>query len=106
MTRYKWVAFQKAEGFPIATACKVAGVSRQGFHAWRKRQSGEPSEAEVLEAEQVAVMREIEQDFDCTYGEPRMTPEAPPAGLSPLLGGIYVCYGRTANSKAEAFFYS
>ncbi len=75
MTRYKWVAFQKAEGFPIATACKVAGVSRQGFHAWRKRQSGEPSEAEVLEAEQVAVMREIEQDFDCTYGEPRMTPE-------------------------------
>ena len=73
MTRYRWVADRKAEGFPITMACAVAEVSRQAFYDWRLRLAGGPPEAEQVDAELVAVMREIHNEFDETYGSPRMT---------------------------------
>lgn len=75
MTRYRWVAARKAEGFPITLACKVARVSRQAFHDWRARLAAGPTDAEVAEAALVAEIREIQDTFDGTYGEPRMTTE-------------------------------
>jgi putative transposase len=75
VTRYKWVAARKAEGFPITPACKIAEVSRQAFFDWRKKQANGPTAAEVAEAELVAAIREVHTESDGTYGEPRMTPE-------------------------------
>lgn len=75
MTRYRWVAARKAEGFPITMACAVADVSRQAFHGWRARTAAGPTAGELAEAELVAVMREIHAESDATYGEPRMTEE-------------------------------
>jgi transposase InsO family protein len=70
-----WVAARKAEGFPITMACSVAGVSRQAFHDWRARRAVGPSDAELLEAELVAEIRAIHDEFDQTYGVPRMAVE-------------------------------
>lgn len=75
MTRYRWVTARKAEGFPITLACKVAEVSRQAFHDWQARQAAGPTQAEVAEAELVAQIRSIHEEFDATYGEPRITEE-------------------------------
>jgi transposase InsO family protein len=75
VTRYKWVAARKAEGFPITMATKVAEVSRQAFRDWRLRQAAGPSLAELAEVDLVKLMREIHDKFDGTYGEPRMTAE-------------------------------
>ena len=75
MTRYRWVAARKAEGFPITMACKVAEVSRQAFGDWRARQAGGPSDAEQAEAALVAEIRGIHGEFDGIYGEPRITEE-------------------------------
>jgi putative transposase len=75
VTRYRWVAARKAEGFPITMACTVADVSRQAFHDWRARTAAGPTASELVEAELVALMREIHAEFDATYGEPRMTEE-------------------------------
>lgn len=75
MTRYRWVAARKAEGFPITMACAVADVSRQAFHDWRARRAAGPSAREVAEAELVELMRAIHAESDSTYGEPRMTGE-------------------------------
>ena len=75
MTRYAWVAAQKADGFAITMACKVAQVSRQAFHDWRAQQAAGPTPAEIAEADLVAEMREVHAEFDGTYGSPRMTPE-------------------------------
>jgi putative transposase len=75
VTRYRWVAARKAEGFPITLACKVAQVSRQAFGDWRARTAAGPSPAEVAEAELVVEIREIHDEFDGTYGEPRITTE-------------------------------
>jgi len=73
VTRYVWVAARKAEGFPITAACRVAEVSRQAFHDWRARQAAGPTDAEVAEAELVETIREIHDELDGTYGEPRIT---------------------------------
>ena len=75
MTRYRWVAARKAEGFPITMSCAVAEVSRQAFCDWRARSWAGPTRRELAEAELVALMREIHAESDATYGEPRMTEE-------------------------------
>ena len=75
MTRYRWVAARKAEGFPITMACTVADVSRQAFHDWRARVAAGPTAAARTEAELVVQIRKIHDEFDGTYGEPRVTEE-------------------------------
>ena len=75
MTRYRWVAARKAEGFPITMACEVAAVSRQAFHDWRAKVAAGPSPAELATVELVELMREIHAEHDGTYGVPRMTHE-------------------------------
>ncbi len=75
MTRYRWVAARKAEGFPTAMACRVARVSRQAFYDWTHRMAAGPTGPELAEADLVQAMREIDDEFDQTYGSPRMTVE-------------------------------
>ncbi len=75
MSRYRRVAARKAEGFPITAACRVAEVSPSAFDDWRRRETGGPTAAAREEAELVAAMGEIRDEFDGSYGEPRMTPE-------------------------------
>jgi putative transposase len=75
VTRYKWFAARKAEGFPITVACKIAEVSRQAFNDWRARQAAPPTDADRADTELVAAMLDIHVEFDGTYGQPRMTPE-------------------------------
>lgn len=75
MTRYRWVAARKAEGFPTKTVCAVAGVSTSGFYAWCTRVQAGPTVAQRREEALVDEIRSIHVEFDGTYGEPRMTPE-------------------------------
>ena len=75
MTRYRWVAARKAEGFPITAACKLADVSRQAFHDWQAKLAAGPTPSERAEATLVGRIRSIHEDFDGTYGEPRITTE-------------------------------
>jgi putative transposase len=75
VTRYRWVAARKADGFPISMACRVADVSRQAFGDWRAREAAGPTAAEVAEAELVAQIRQVHGEFDGIYGEPRITTE-------------------------------
>ena len=71
MTRYEWVASRKAEGFPTRLACVVAGVTRQGFYAWRQR-GRDLSVENHAEVELVAHIRRIHADSGGAYGSPRV----------------------------------
>lgn len=82
MTRYRWVAARKAEGFPITAACRVAEVSTTAFHDWRQRDVAGPSETEWEDVRLVEVIREIHAETDGAYGEPRMTPELRDRGFA------------------------
>jgi putative transposase len=81
VTRYRWVAARKAEGFPTTAACKVAEVSRQAFYDWLAAEAAGPSERQLAEVALVAEIRKVHADFDGTYGESRVTPELARRGI-------------------------
>ena len=75
MTRYRWVAARKAEGFPTTACCRVARVSRQAFYGWSAARGAGPTDRERAEAALVEEIREIHAGSDGTYGSPRVTAE-------------------------------
>jgi putative transposase len=71
--RYRCVAAQKADGFPVTAACEAAGVSRTAFYDWAAQAAG-PSPRELDEAYLLNDIIDL-HDLDDTYGRPRMTHE-------------------------------
>jgi putative transposase len=63
--------------YPIATLCRVLGVSRSGYHAWRRR---EPSRRAQQDAALVARIRASHARSDGTYGAPRILVDLREAG--------------------------
>ncbi len=55
--------------YPIATQCRVLGVSTSGYYAWLKR---EPSDRSKANAELLEKIKESHKESDGTYGAPRI----------------------------------
>lgn len=55
--------------FSIQAMCRVLGVSRSGYYAWRKRG---PSQRARENADMTAAMKELHQKSGGTYGSPRL----------------------------------
>lgn len=64
--------------YPIATMCRVLGVSTSGYYKWRKR---EPSQRERDDAHLLVEIRAIHAKSDETYGVPRVHPELAAKGI-------------------------
>ena len=60
------------EAYPVAMMCRVLGVSRSGYYAWRDR---EPSVRAVATRKLVERIEAIETEVKGAYGSPRMTRE-------------------------------
>jgi putative transposase len=71
VSRYRCVDAQKAAGFPVAAACRAAGVSTSAYYAWAAR----PSPPNPAQPRLVAEIRAIHTDSGGTYGSPRVTAE-------------------------------
>ena len=74
MTRYRCVDAQKAAGFPVATACTAAGVTRSRYYAWAST-TRRPAHHQQEEARLVGEIRAIHRDSHGTYGSPRVHAE-------------------------------
>jgi len=68
---YQFVRRKKA-AFPIATMCRVLGVSTSGYYAWCKRG---PSPREQANLKLMKTIREIYNESRGTYGAPRVHAE-------------------------------
>jgi len=68
---FRFVEQEKAT-FPVATMCRVLGVSPSGFWAWAKR---EPSDRSLSDAELSERIRAIHETSGGTYGAPRVHAE-------------------------------
>jgi len=68
VTGFCFVDEHQAE-YRITDLCRVAGVSRSSFYAWRDR---EPSARQHADAELLVEIRQIHQASRCTYGSPRV----------------------------------
>jgi putative transposase len=64
-------AFIEAEKdhFPVATLCRLLGVSRSGYYAWRKRP---PSPRTCANQELTGYIRAVHEQSRGTYGAPRI----------------------------------
>ena len=74
MTRYRCVDAHKAAGFPVATACQAAGVTRSGYYAWAST-TRRPAHHQQEQARLVGEIRAIHRDSHGTYGSPRVHAE-------------------------------
>nr|WP_232068474.1 IS3 family transposase [Gemmata obscuriglobus] len=63
---------ERKAAWPIALMCRVLGVSRSGFYAWRSR---EPSAAEVRREELTEEVKAIHAQVKARYGSPRIHAE-------------------------------
>jgi putative transposase len=75
VSRYRCVDAQKAGGFPVAAACKAAGVTRSAYYAWATRAAREPSTYQREEVRSVAEIRAVHAGSRGTYGAPRIHTE-------------------------------
>lgn len=71
MSAYRFIAAEKAN-HPVALMCRVLGVSRSGFYAWRSRP---PSRRELDDRGLSASIRAIHLASGRTYGAPRIWAE-------------------------------
>jgi putative transposase len=64
--------------YPIATMCRVLGVSSSGYHAWVKRC---PSQRAETDAVLIAAIRAAHTASRGTYGAPRVHAELAAKGI-------------------------
>ena len=75
MTHYGRVTARRAEGFPTAASCRVAGVIRQTFRKWFAREEAGPFPAELAETGLASEIRRNHAGPGGAYGSPRVTTE-------------------------------
>lgn len=71
IAKYQFVA-DHASLYPVACLCRVLGVARSGYYAWRKRSQSQRSQANRTLLEQI---RRIHVASRGTYGSPRIHAE-------------------------------
>lgn len=66
--RFSFIAAEKAH-YPVEVLCRVLGVSRSGYYAWRKRRPSPRIQADEQLVERIA---HVHQGSRATYGSPRV----------------------------------
>jgi len=69
--RYQRIQIMEKE-YPLTRLCRVLGVSRSGYHAWRRHK---PSNRQQANDRLLAAIRQLQQGPERCYGSPRLTPE-------------------------------
>ena len=71
MSIFRFIDAEKAS-YPVAMLCRMLGVSKSGYYAWRTRQPSKRSREDVNLTERI---REIHSRSRETYGYPRVHAE-------------------------------
>ena len=64
--------------YPIASMCRLLGVSSSGYHAWVKRRPSPRAETDVMLIAEIRVAHEASRG---TYGAPRVHAELADKGI-------------------------
>ena len=88
---FAWIEEREGE-WPVTLLCRVLGVSRSGFYAWRSR---EPSAAAVRREELAGQVAAIHAEVKGRYGSPRIHAEL-------VARGTACCVNMVARVMREA----
>lgn len=75
--RYAFIDAEKAQ-FPVLLLCKVLGVSRSGFYAWRARPASQRGKTDAELAQEIVEVHAVSRG---TYGSPCVHAELRARGL-------------------------
>ena len=67
MTCFGFVEAERAQ-FPVSLLCRVVGVTRQGYYAWKRRG---PSDRELADIDLAVRIRRLHEQTEGIYGAPR-----------------------------------
>ncbi|MFC5833137.1 IS3 family transposase [Nonomuraea insulae] len=73
VSRFEFVA-DHVGAFGVKRLCRVLGLSRSGFYRWMKAASARAARA-AADAALAEEIKQIHEEFDSTYGSPRVTAE-------------------------------
>ena len=71
MTCFGFVEAERAQ-FPVSLLCRVVGVTRQGYYAWKRRG---PSDRELADIDLAVRIRRVHEQTEGIYGAPRIQAE-------------------------------
>ena len=77
MSSFKLIDAEKAS-YPVAVLCRMLGVSKSGYYAWRSRPPSERKRQDALLTEKI---REVHSRSRGTYGYPRVHAELRSLGI-------------------------
>jgi putative transposase len=77
MSRFRFVDAEKAR-FPVSLLCKIVGVSKSGYYAWKSRPPSKRSREDAALTEKI---REVHRRSRETYGYPRVHAELRAVGV-------------------------
>jgi len=77
MSRFRFIDAEKAR-FPVSLLCKIVGVSKSGYYAWKSRAPSKRSREDAVLTEKI---REVYQRSRETYGYPRVHAELRALGV-------------------------
>jgi putative transposase len=78
VSRFRFIDAEKAR-FPVSLLCKIVGVSKSGYYAWKNRAPSKRSREDAVLKEKI---REVYQRSRETYGYPRVHAELRALGVS------------------------
>lgn len=68
MSRFRFIDAEKAH-FPVSLLCKIIGVSKSGYYAWKSRPPSQRSRQDAALTERIAEVHKRSRE---TYGYPRV----------------------------------
>ena len=71
VTCFGFVEAERAQ-FPVSLLCRVVGVTRQGYYAWKRRG---PSDRELADIDLAVRIRRVHEQPEGIYGAPRIQAE-------------------------------
>jgi putative transposase len=100
VSAFRLIEAQKAT-HSVPKLCRVLGVSKSGYYAWRRRPPSERSRFDAVLAEKIVT---IHRNSRATYGSPRVHAELAAIGASVAPGSEWPgsCVSRSCEVACEA----